>query len=734
MKRIKVLKAYFITWLFILYIVYANAELLGTFFMATVIFSTAIVGLLAVGTLYQIVSGFDIMMLGGTFGALAYKKTGYEFYLRSIDSLLPANIAHMLQSRKSQQKMLFTQEESRNIVDWLEDKFHKQKSYINFFINTAMLVGLLGTFVGLVEAIDHMGQIILSLDGDVDIKQIMQDFSGPLSGMAIGFGASLFGVVAAVIMGLNGYILFRYQDTLISGIEDWLKDRIIDIAPENMGGSSVSASNTALPEQRKSFMDIFIEQMSNFTDEIAKFSKSNESLHVMASSLASIKSVMESQKETLSGMAELQERHYGKFDSFSNGLSDSYEVTNKRLTEDRAILQDIFENHGRLLEQSGTTLSSVDTGIANIGRRLESHQSVLGSLVSINEKGYQEKERMHIEFLGAIDTVGSAIKHETQTMSEFASEQDAKTEKISHILSSALAKISDMDTKMDKSGEALFGIASLQKAQFDESAKAYALMQENMTHLNDSIKNEIRVFEGFAETQNDENKKIVQNQAQAIELFRTISASLDKARQTLSSVADTQNAIKQESGQSSAELLNAVTSVNRSLQTNRTSLEAILGAQESFDAKYSKLQNETLGTLRSISDTSLSEKTIASDILKTSQAINDGQKVASEESLKAFDTLGSELSKIEKLTATYSEERRAFEEAYFRNSTEKQNAIIEKLELKVENTQVSLETIAQSLKNIEEVMARLDANGIINNGSASSEGKKGFLSSLFGKN
>ncbi|KHG33366.1 MAG: hypothetical protein OA34_10300 [Sulfurospirillum sp. MES] len=113
MKRIKVLKAYLIIWLFILYVVYTNAELLGIFFMATVIFSTAILGLLAVGTLYQIVSGFHIMMLGGTFGALAYKKTGYEFYIRSIDSLLPANIAHMLQSRKSKQTMFFTQEGSR---------------------------------------------------------------------------------------------------------------------------------------------------------------------------------------------------------------------------------------------------------------------------------------------------------------------------------------------------------------------------------------------------------------------------------------------------------------------------------------------------------------------------------------------------------------------------------------------------------------------------------------------
>jgi len=316
MKRIKVLKAYLIIWLFILYIVYTNAALLSVFFMATVIFSTAIVGLLIVGTLYQIVSGYDIMMLGGTFGALAYKKTGYEFYIKSIDSLLPANIAHMLRMRKSQQKMLFTQEESRNIIEWLDSKFRKQKSYINFFINTAMLIGLLGTFVGLVEAIDNMGQIILGLNGDIDIKQIMQDFSGPLSGMAIGFGASLFGVVCAVILGINGYILFRSQDTLISGIEDWLKDRIIDIAPEVLGRSTASVA-TDLPDQRKSFMDIFLEQMNNFTSEISKLTKSNENFHTMSQTLNSMKAVMDEQHLTFQRMVGSQETYVQKFDAFS---------------------------------------------------------------------------------------------------------------------------------------------------------------------------------------------------------------------------------------------------------------------------------------------------------------------------------------------------------------------------------------------------------------------------------
>ncbi|MBV5277653.1 MAG: MotA/TolQ/ExbB proton channel family protein [Campylobacteraceae bacterium] len=855
MKRIKVLKAYFITWLFILYIIYANADLLGIFFMATVIFSTAIVGLLAVGTLYQIVSGFDIMMLGGTFGALAYKKTGYEFYIRSINSLLPANIAHMLQSRKSQQQMFFTQDESRNIIDWLEDKFRKQKSYINFFINTSMLVGLLGTFVGLVEAIDSMGQIILSLNGEVDIKQIMQDFSGPLSGMAIGFGASLFGVVSAVILGLNGYILFRSQDTLINGIEDWLKDRIIDLIPENMGRASIGTE--ALPDQRKTFMDVFLEQMTNFSQEVARLSKSHESLHVMSETLLGIKSIMEIQKESLHLMAERQESHYRKFDTFSHGLEESYAQTNIARIEDRALLQYAFENHSKLLDENGRVLSSISKGIANVDQRMENQQQTMRSLVSIgelgnqkteqmyleyietintvgsaikhetqtlldiastqeiksdkishvlnstftklseietlqekdfqekermhtefiesiesvtsavkhetqtlsefsttqeeksekiahiltatfskltdidrkNDKGYQEKERMHSEFLEAIDNVNSAIKHETQTLFEFANTHDEKATKTANILTSSLSKLSEIDTKILHNGESLSNIELVQKSHLGESVKAYEEIHNSMLKVDETIQKEIIAFEDFARMQIDKNQKIVQNQTQAIELFNAILASVDKVKQTLSLVSNTQDTTQKESKVASSEILGAMGTINGSLQTNRTSLEFILESQERFSTQYSSLQKEAIGKLQNIGETVLSEKVIVGDILQTSQMISDVQKNSLQENLQAYENLVSELSKIEELTALYSQERRTFEAAYFKNSTEKQEFIVDELSKKVEITQTNVEAITQSLQNIEVLLIKLDKSGLLNNSKVA-----GFFSSLFGKN
>lgn len=732
MKRIKVLKAYFIIWLFILYVVYVNSDLLGIFFMATVIFSTSIVGLLAVGTLYQLVSGLDILMLGGTFGALAYKKTGYEFYLRSIDSLLPANIAHMLQSRKSQQAMLFTQEESRNIIEWLEDKFHKQKSYINFFINTSMLIGLLGTFVGLVEAIDSMGQIILSLNGEIDIKEIMQDFSGPLSGMAIGFGASLFGVVAAVILGINGYILFRSQDTLISGIEDWLKDRIIDIAPEVMGRST-GTTTIDLPEQRKTFMDVFLEQMTNFTREISKLSKSNENLHTMSETLVAIKTTMDAQQVSLQTMAVSHEKHYGKFDIFSNQLVNANEITQTRQLEDRAIFQSLFENQSQILEQSGTVLLHVDSGIANMDKKMEGHQHSLDVLISLGEQAHQEHEKKHGEVLDAMASVGVAIKDETQAILAMAMAQESKSEQVATILASTLSELSRMNTQFNQNGEALLGIASVQKMQFEESIKAYALMQDNILNLNESMKNEIQVFEQFSQMQIENNQTTLDNKSVEIELFKAISSSIDQTRQTLSSIIDTQDTFKEESKQASFDLLGAVFDINQSLHVNKESLESILTAQENFGEKYSNLQEVTNTTLHSISETVLSESITTVDILSASTRINEAQNNSAKENIQALDGLALELSRIENLTAVYSQERRSFEEAYFKNSSEKQALIVAQLSQKIESNEVKLARMAESLKNIEEVLVKFDKNSTIHGPGVADE-IKGFFTTLFGKN
>lgn len=398
MKRLKIMKSYAVLWLFIYFLVYSNLEAMATFFFATLTFNLAVLTILTIGIIVILKSSINLVMLAGTFGTLAYKKDNIAFYLQGIDKIMPANIAHMFHARAEKGVLLFTSEESRTVVEWIDEKFSHQNRYINYFISTSLMIGLLGTFTGLLVSIDQMGKIILSLTGDIDLGEVIRSFAGPLGGMATGFGSSLFGVISAIILGIMGYILNKNQELLVEGVEDWLKGRIID-----SGGATSSvvttaaapgvASESALPEQRASFMDVFIDNIASLTKEMAKVSLTNERLHSIT-----IASVQQARDE--------HEVNYELFESMSSSLStivSSTQESSSMLEEKLSSLQERTlttqkETHQELKEQleainsrllssqeiSANSLESLLASLATLSQKIEAESLLLGSLERLN--------------------------------------------------------------------------------------------------------------------------------------------------------------------------------------------------------------------------------------------------------------------------------------------------------------------------------------------------------------
>lgn len=281
MRRVKILKIFFIVLLFITFILYANFSLIKTFFIATLTFNIPIftIFLLALMVIYQ--SAIRLTMLAGTFGILAYKQgKALEFYLEGISKIMPATIAHMFKRRAKKGVIYFAEQEAREVNEWLENQFFKEKGYTAFFVGTSLTLGLLGTFAGLLVSIDEMGKIILSFGGDnIDMGEIMTGFSGPLGGMAIGFASSLFGVASAIILNLMQYILTRSQASFLEDVQDWMKGRIIEsqaidtieetgdirglarVSSSGGGGSDMSSAG---------FIDIFVDSLGDFTEKMER--------------------------------------------------------------------------------------------------------------------------------------------------------------------------------------------------------------------------------------------------------------------------------------------------------------------------------------------------------------------------------------------------------------------------------------------------------------------------------
>jgi hypothetical protein len=275
MRRVKILKVFFVVILFIAFILYANFTLIKTFFVATLTFNIPIVTvfLLALLVIYQ--SAIRLTMLAGTFGIIAYKKgPSLEFYLSGVTKIMPATIAHMFTRRAKKGVIFFSEQEAKDVTEWLENQFFKEKGYTAFFVGTSLTLGLLGTFAGLLVAIDQMGKIILSFGGDnIDMGEVMTAFSGPLGGMAIGFASSLFGVTSAIILNLMQYILTKSQAAFLEDVQEWMKGRIVESQAidtiEDMGaGKSVISSSSNDGVASAGFLDIFVDTIGDFTEKM----------------------------------------------------------------------------------------------------------------------------------------------------------------------------------------------------------------------------------------------------------------------------------------------------------------------------------------------------------------------------------------------------------------------------------------------------------------------------------
>jgi hypothetical protein len=319
--------------------------------------------------IYQ--SAIKLTMLAGTFGILAYKQgKALEFYLEGITSIMPATIAHMFKRRAKKGVIYFSEQEAKEITEWLDNQFFKEKGNTAFFVGTSLTLGLLGTFAGLLVSIDEMGKIILSFGGDnIDMGEIMTGFSGPLGGMAIGFASSLFGVASAIILNLMQYILTRSQASFLEDVQDWMKGRIIesqaidtmeetgDIKGLTRVGSSGNGDNMM---SSAGFIDIFVDSLGDFTEKMERSNQiSQDMFSKIADKLEQTVNKTDSESILLKNLIEvMKESNVNQYSSSKLIEESLQEISTVILSEHKTIKKSLVlqEENNKLLTQLINTL------------------------------------------------------------------------------------------------------------------------------------------------------------------------------------------------------------------------------------------------------------------------------------------------------------------------------------------------------------------------------------------
>lgn len=132
----------------------------------------------------------------------------------------------------------FTDNQSRIMKGKIGQRITRMRHSVQYFAGVLVMLGLIGTFWGLLETITSVGEAMTSIvdsfassNGGGDnssgsMVEFLKAISKPLQGMGIAFSASLFGLSGSLMTGLLNSFCAKGMDRFLEDFSNWVDARI----------------------------------------------------------------------------------------------------------------------------------------------------------------------------------------------------------------------------------------------------------------------------------------------------------------------------------------------------------------------------------------------------------------------------------------------------------------------------------------------------------------------------
>jgi len=167
---------------------------------------------------------------------------------------LLAPMAVMLGDRKG--RLTLSTSSTRSLLDSIGSRLDEDRDLGRYLIGLLILLGLLGTFWGLIQTVGSVGDVVARLSmtaGDpvAAFDDLKRGLATPLSGMGTAFSSSLFGLAGSLMLGFLDLQAGQAQNRFYNELEEWLSSqtRLSSGAVGGEGEQSVPAFIQALLEQ-----------------------------------------------------------------------------------------------------------------------------------------------------------------------------------------------------------------------------------------------------------------------------------------------------------------------------------------------------------------------------------------------------------------------------------------------------------------------------------------------------
>lgn len=218
-------------------------------------------------------------------------------------------LAAMIGDQDRDQPVRMTAISMRTLLDGVASRLDEGREISRYLTRLLIFLGLLGTFWGLLAVLAAIGNTIQSLSVEGNDITLMFDalkrgLQEPLSGMAIAFSSSLFGLAGSVILGFLDLQSGQAQNRFYNDLEDWLSTVAhvsrggpsLGTGDEDGGGLAASAYLGALLEQTADNIDRLSRTLAS--DETAR-ADTNEVLSNLSEGLTGLTDQMRSDQADL---------------------------------------------------------------------------------------------------------------------------------------------------------------------------------------------------------------------------------------------------------------------------------------------------------------------------------------------------------------------------------------------------------------------------------------------------
>lgn len=136
----------------------------------------------------------------------------------------------------------FTDNDARLIKSKFGSRMRHERNVVSYLSGILVMMGLIGTFWGLLDAINDVGEAMAevshSLDStnpesaaDNNLGSFIGKIAEPLEGMGIAFSASLFGLAGSLFVGFLNFFAGHAQNNFVEEVSRWIDLRIPKLNP-----------------------------------------------------------------------------------------------------------------------------------------------------------------------------------------------------------------------------------------------------------------------------------------------------------------------------------------------------------------------------------------------------------------------------------------------------------------------------------------------------------------------